>query len=46
MIGLGYLNRDNAPIPEAKFVLPEDLETARSDVLAKMIVLFHDESTV
>ena len=45
MIGLGFLNRDNAPTPEAKLALPEDLETPRSDVLAKTIVLFHDEST-
>ena len=27
MIGLGFLNRDNAPTPEAKLALPEDLET-------------------
>ena len=29
--------------PEAKLALPEDLETPRSDVLTKTIVLFHDE---
>ena len=45
MIGLGFLNRDNAQTPEAKLALPEDLETLRSRVLAKTIVLFHDEST-
>ena len=45
MIGLGFLTRENAPTPEAKLALPEDLETPRSDVLAKTIVLFHDEST-
>lgn len=27
MIGQGFLNRDNAPTPEAKLALPEDLET-------------------
>ena len=45
MIGQGFLTRENAPTPEAKLALPEDLETPRSDVLAKTIVLFHDEST-
>lgn len=44
-IGLGSLNRDNESTLKAKLVLPEDLETSRSDVLAKTIVLFHDEST-
>lgn len=27
MVALGFLNRDNAPTPEAKLSLPEDLET-------------------
>ena len=45
MVGLGFLNRENAPTPEAKLALPEDLETPRAAVLAKTIVLFHDEST-
>ena len=45
MIALGFLNRDNAPTPEAKLALPEDLETLRADVLSKTIVLFHNEST-
>ena len=44
MIGLGFLNRDNAPAPETKLALPEDLKTLRADV-AKTVVLFHDEST-
>ena len=45
MIALGFLNRDNAPTPEPKLSLPEDLETPRADVLSKTVVLFHDEST-
>ena len=45
MIALGFLNRDNAPTPEPKLSLPEDLETPHADVLSKTVVLFHDEST-
>lgn len=45
MIGLGFLNRDNAPTPETKLALPEDRKTLRADVVAKTVVLFHDEST-
>ena len=45
MIALGFLNRDNAPTPEAKLSLPEDLETPHADVLSKTVVLFHNEST-
>ena len=45
MIALGFLNRDNAPTPEAKLALPEDLETPPAAVLSNTIVLFHDEST-
>ena len=45
MVALRFLNRDNAPTPEARLALPEDLETPRADVLSKTIVLFHDEST-
>ena len=45
MIALAFLNRDNAPTPEAKLALPEDLETPQAAVLSKTIVLFHDEST-
>ena len=45
MIGLGFLNRENAPTPETKQALPEDLKTPRTYVIAKTVVLFHDEST-
>ena len=45
MVALGFLNRDNAPTLEAKLALPEDLDTPRAEVLAKTIVLCHDEST-
>ena len=45
MVALGFLNRENAPTPEAKLALPEDLDTPPAEVLAKTIVLFHDEST-
>ena len=37
MIGLRFLNRKNAPTPEAKLALPEDLEMPQSDVLAEAI---------
>ena len=45
MVALGFLNRENAPTPETKLALPEDIDTPRAEVLAKTIVLFHDEST-
>ena len=45
MIAMGFLNRENAPTPEAKLALPEDLDAPQADILAKTIVLFHDEST-
>ena len=45
MVALGFFNRENAPTPEAKLALPEDLDTPRVEVLAKTIVLFQDEST-
>ena len=45
MVALGFLNQENAPTPEAKVALPEDLDPPRPEVLAKTIVLFHDETT-
>ena len=45
MVTLGFLNSDNAPIPEVAEALPQDLETPSADVLNKTIVLFHDETT-
>ena len=45
MVALGFLNRENAPTPEAKLALPEDLDPPQPEVIAKTIVLFHDEST-
>lgn len=44
MVALGF-HRENAPTPEAKLALPEDLETTPPKFLAKTIVLFHDRST-
>jgi len=45
MVALGFLNRDNAPTDEARDALPADLEIPQLGVLAKTVVLFHDEST-
>lgn len=45
MVALGFLNRDNAPTDEAHYALPADLEIPQPGVLAKTVVLFHDEST-
>lgn len=45
MVALGFLNRDNAPTDEARNALPADLEIPQPGVLAKTVVLFHDEST-
>ena len=45
MVGLGFLNRENAPTEEAKLALPLDLCAPPTDVVEKTILLFHDEST-
>ena len=45
MVALRFLNRDNAPTLEAKLALQKDLDTPRAEVLAKTIVLCHDQST-
>ena len=45
MVALGYLNKENAPTPEAKQALPPDLECPPDSVVEKTVVLFHDEST-
>ena len=44
IVALRFLNRENAPT-QAKLALPEVLDTARAEVLAKTIVLLHDETT-
>ena len=45
MIALGFLNKDNAPTPEAAASLPTDLESPSADKISKTVVIFHDEST-
>jgi len=45
MVGLGFLNEQNAPTDEAKLALPGDLACPPQAVLDKTVVLFHDEST-
>lgn len=45
MVGLGFLNLDNAPTDEAKNALPSDLESPSSEVIDKTVIIFHDEST-
>lgn len=45
MVALGFLNQENAPTPEAKLALSEDLDPPRPEDLVKTIMLFHGEST-
>ena len=45
MVGLDFLNRENAPTEEAKLALPSDLCAPPTDVVGKTVLLFHDEST-
>ena len=45
MVGLGFLNRENAPTEEDKLALPSDLCAPPTDVVGKTVLLFHDEST-
>ena len=45
LCALGFLNKTNAPTPEAAESLPTDLETPSEEQVAKTIVIFHDEST-
>ena len=45
MVSLGFLNKENAPTPEAAQALPSDLEAPASDQINKTIIFFHDEST-
>ena len=45
MVGLGFLNVNNAPTEEAKNALPSDLESPPPEVIDKTVVIFHDEST-
>ena len=42
---LAFLNKMNAPTPEAAESLPTDLESPSEEQIAKTIVIFHDEST-
>ena len=45
LCALGFLNKTNAPTPEAAESLPTDLESPSEEQVAKTIVIFHDEST-
>ena len=40
---LGFLNKANAPTPEAAGSLPTDLES--DERIAKTVIIFHHEST-
>ena len=42
---LGFLNKHNAPTPEAVESLPSDLECSSDEQIAKTVVIFHDETT-
>ena len=45
LCALGFLNKHNAPTPEAVDSLPSDLECPSDEQVAKTVVIFHDEST-
>ena len=45
LCALGFLNKTNAPTPEAAQSLPTDLECPSEERIAKTIVIFHDENT-
>ena len=42
---MGFLNKHNAPTPEAVDSLPSYLECPSDEEVAKTVVIFHDEST-
>ena len=44
MVGNGFLNKSNMPMPSIESAFPSDLEIPRDEVI-KSIVIFHDEST-
>ena len=46
MVGLGFLNKNNAITPEAAESLPSDLEPLTDEQIEKTMVIFHDESTL
>lgn len=43
LCALGFLNKNNAPTPEAVDSLPSNLES--SSGIGKTVFIFHDEST-
>ena len=45
LCAVGFLNKKNAPTPEAADSLPSDLECPSDEKIAKSVVIFHDEST-
>ena len=40
MVSLGFLNKDNAPTEEAKKALLADLDSPRTDLLDKTVIIF------
>ena len=44
MVALGFLDLINAPTPEARDALPDDLECPPQAVSDKTVVFFHDET--
>ena len=44
MVSIGFINKDNAPTPQAAQCLPEDVRCPPEEQLQKTVVLFHDES--
>ena len=44
LCALGFLNKNNAPTPEAADSVPRDLDCPFDDRISKTIVFFHDES--
>ena len=45
LCALGFLNKNNAPTPDAVNSLPSDLECPSDEQIAKTVIIFHDEST-
>ena len=46
IVALGFLNANNAPTEDAWNSMPSDSETPDESVVEKMVVIFHDESTL
>ena len=44
MVGIGFINKNNAPTAKASQCLPDDLQCPPQAILDKTVVIFHDES--